>query len=119
MDAAVQEYIRLLRISGAIVNTVVVMAAAEGIVTARDVTKLREYDGHLYSGHISITKSWVRSLLNQMGYVRQKCSTAAKTTIAEFDVVEEVFPADVVVEVVMRDIPNDLVLNWAFSYAYW
>ena len=70
MDTAIQEYIKSLRTTGAVVNTVVVMAAAAGIVAARDVTKLREYDGHLYGGHIDITKSWARSLLDRMGYVK-------------------------------------------------
>ena len=40
LDAAVQEYIKSLRTTGAVVNTVVVMAAAVGIIAARDVTKL-------------------------------------------------------------------------------
>ena len=52
------------------------MGAVEGIVTARDVTKLRQHDGKFYGGHISITKSLARSLLNRMGYVKRKCSTA-------------------------------------------
>ena len=45
-DAAVQEYIESLRLTGTVVNSTVVMAAAEGIVAARDVTKLRQHDGH-------------------------------------------------------------------------
>ena len=40
VDAAIQEYIKLLRTTGAVVNTVVVMVAAAGITAARDVTKL-------------------------------------------------------------------------------
>ena len=43
MDAAVQEYIKSLRLTGTIVNATVVMAAAEGIVAARDVTKPRQH----------------------------------------------------------------------------
>ena len=38
LDAAVQEYIKSLRTMGAVVNTIVVMAAAVGIIAARDVT---------------------------------------------------------------------------------
>ena len=34
------------------------MGAAEGIVAAIDVTKLRQHDGHYYGGHINITKNW-------------------------------------------------------------
>ena len=41
MDAAVQQYIESLRLTATPVNTTVVMGAVEGIVAARDVTKLR------------------------------------------------------------------------------
>ena len=72
MDAAVQEYIESLRLTGTTVNMTLVMGAAEGIVAARDVTKLRQHDGKFYGGHINITKSLARSLLNRMGYVKEK-----------------------------------------------
>ena len=67
LDAAVQEYVSSLRIAGGVVNTVVVRAAAEGIISARDITKLTSH-----GGHINITKSWAMSLLNRMDYVKQK-----------------------------------------------
>ena len=70
LDAAVQEYVSSLRIAGGVVNTVVVRAAAEGIISARDITKLTSH-----GGHINITKSWAMSLLNRMGYVKRKAST--------------------------------------------
>ena len=78
MNAAVQQYIESLRLIGTIVNATVVMGAAEGIVAARDVTKLRQHDGHFYGGHINITKSLARSILNCVGYVKRKCSMAGK-----------------------------------------
>ena len=40
LDAAVQEYVSSLRIAGGVVNTVVVRAAAEGIISARGITNL-------------------------------------------------------------------------------
>ena len=52
LDAAVQEYVQSLRMAGGVVNTLVVMAAAEGIVAARDVSKLVSH-----GGHIEITKT--------------------------------------------------------------
>ena len=112
MDAAVQQYIESLRLTGTVVNATVVMGAAEGIVAARDVTKLRQHDGHFYGGHINITKSLARSILNRMGYVKRKCSTAGKITISEFEEVKEVFLADVAAVAVMRSIPTDLIFNW-------
>ena len=55
--------LNLLRLTATTVNTTVVMGAVEGIVTARDVTKLRQHDGKFYGGHINIIKSLARSLL--------------------------------------------------------
>ena len=71
LDAAVQEYVSSLRITGGVVNTVVIRAAAEGIIAARDITKLSSH-----GGHINVTKSWAISLLNRMGYVKRKASTS-------------------------------------------
>ena len=48
-------------------NTTVVMGAAEGIISYRDITKLT-----LHGGHIEITKSWAQSLLRRMGFVEKK-----------------------------------------------
>ena len=39
LDAAVQEYVQSLREANGVVNTVVVMAAAEGIISARNISK--------------------------------------------------------------------------------
>ena len=76
----------------------------------------------MYGGHIDITKSWARSLLNRMGYVKRKCSNAGKITVAEFDEVKDVFLADDAAKVVMRDIPSDpsaqLGSNWAVNNTY-
>ena len=112
IDAFLQECIKSLRLTGTVVNSTVVMAAAVGIVATRDVTKLREYDGRIYGGHINITKSWEMSLLYRMGYVKRKCLTTRKITILEFDEVKQVFLTDVSAEVVIKDIPYDLVFNW-------
>ena len=112
MDAAVHEYIESLRLTGTAVNTTVVMGAAEGIVAARDVTKLRQHDGKFYGDHFYNTKSLARSLLNRMGYVKRKYLTAGNCTISEFDEVKEVFLADVTGVAVMRNIPKKLIFNW-------
>ena len=96
-----------LRIAGGVVNTLVVMAAAEGIVAARDVSKLVPH-----GGHIEITKTWARSLLIRMGYVKRKCSTSGKIPLVQFEESKEIFLADLTAEVVMNEIPKELILNW-------
>lgn len=107
LDAAVQEYVKSLREANGVVNTVVVMAAANGIISARDISKLSSH-----GGHIVITKSWARSLLNRMGYVKRKCSTSGKIPPVQFEESREIFLADVAAEVVMNEIPMDLIINW-------
>ena len=64
LDKAVQEYIEATRAAGGVVNTAIVMAAAVGIVSSRDVTKLSSN-----GGYVNITKTWAKSLLKRMGYV--------------------------------------------------
>ena len=107
LDAAVQEYVSSLRIAGGVVNTVVVRAAAEGIISARDITKLTSH-----GGHINITKSWAMSLLNRMGYVKRKASTSGKISQSQYVELREVFLADIAAEVVMKDIPREMIFNW-------
>ena len=58
LDRAVQDYIKSMRMVGGVVNTAIVMAAAEGIIASQDSGKLREH-----GGHIQITKAWGKSLL--------------------------------------------------------
>ena len=82
LDAAVQEYVESLRKANGGVNTLVVMGAAEGIVGARDISKLQQ---------IEITKSWARSLLIRMGYVKRKCTTSGKLPPRLFDESKELF----------------------------
>ena len=48
LDKAVQDYITALRTVGGVVNSTIVVAAAEGIVSARDVTMLRSHGGHIH-----------------------------------------------------------------------
>ena len=53
-----QDYINNLRKVGGSVNSVIVLAAANGIIAAKERSLLREHGGHL-----KLTKGWVKSLL--------------------------------------------------------
>ena len=107
LDSLVQEFLSNLRAVGGVVNTTVVMGAAEGIISYRDISKLT-----LHGGHIEITKSWAQLLLRWMGFVKRKCSTSGKITMARFDECKEIFLADVAAEVVIKKIPECLTINW-------
>lgn len=47
-----------------------------------------------------------------MGYVKRKCSNAGKVSLTRFEEIKEIFLADITTEVVMNDIPDDLIINW-------
>ena len=53
LDNQVKEYVTALRATAGVVNTVIVLAAAEGIVAATDRSDLRRHGGTLV-----LTKSW-------------------------------------------------------------
>ena len=107
LDKAVQDYITSMRTVGGVVNTAIVMAAAEGIIAARDRSLLVQH-----GGHIEIKKSWAKSLLGRMGYVKRKCSNAGKISLPHFKEIQENFLADIHAEVVMNKVPPELIFHW-------
>ena len=107
LDKAVQDYITSMRTVGGVLNTAIVMAAAEGIIAARDRSLLVQH-----GGHIEIKKSLAKSLLGRMGYVKRKCSNAGKISLPHFKEIQENFLADIQAEVVMNEVPPELIFNW-------
>lgn len=71
-------------------STAVVMAAAEGVVSARDAGLLREHGRYM-----QITRTWTKSLLSRMGYMKRKCSNTGIMTASHFEEVKEAFLADI------------------------
>ena len=107
LDGRVQSYIKELRAKGAVVNTAIVMACAEGVVMHHN-SNLLDING----GHITITKDWAKSLLFRMGYVKRRVSTSAKLLPEDFDDRKEQFLYDAKVLVNYEEIPDSLVINW-------
>ena len=107
LDKSVQIFIDSLRKTGGVVNTAIVVGAAHGIVSVHSPSLLREH-----GGHINLTKSWAKSLLKRMGYVKRKGSNAGKVTVTQFEELKEEFLADVKVEVLMNDIHKEMIFNW-------
>ena len=107
LDKEVQEYVKNLREAGAVINSSIVRAAAEGIVKNHD-SNLLQCNG----GHIVITKSWAKSFLDRIGFVKRWASTKAKVNPADFEAHKSQFLLDVKTVVVMEEIPKALVINW-------
>ena len=106
MKMQVRAYLKAVRANGPVVNTAIAIGCAEGI---------RNKDNNLLAvngGHIALTKSWAKHLLEQMGFVKWKASMKAKINIDHFEAVKEQFLLDVKVVVEMEEIPHDLIINW-------
>ena len=80
LEDQVKEYVTALRATAGVVNTAIVLAAAEGIVAATERSLLRQHGGSLV-----LTKAWAKSLLIRMGFVKRKGSTSAKLPVPEFE----------------------------------
>ena len=65
----VQEYIKGLRKAGSVVNTSLVVAAAEGLLLCRNRSLLVQF-----GGSIKLNKPWAKSLLIKMGFVKRKAT---------------------------------------------
>ena len=107
LDKQVQAYLTALRENGAVINTAIVMACAEGVVKNHD-SNLLESNG----GHICLTKYWARYLMERMGYVKRRASTKAKVSVADFDSFKSQFVFDVKAVIEMEEVPGELVINW-------
>jgi len=108
LDDYVVLYIKHLRSSGAVVNTAIVMAAATGMAQFCDSNLLS-----INGGPISITKSWAKSLLSRMHFVK-RCATTKKPKMStiDFEVGKTQFLYDAKVLIELEEIPDSLVLNW-------
>lgn len=91
---------------GGVINTSIVVAAAEGLLLARNRSLLPQYGGKL-----QLEKPWARSLLICMGFVKSKATTAGKLPVGEFETVKINFLERISSTVKDAIIPPELVFN--------
>ena len=89
-DKQVHEYVKYQRKCGSPINTAIVIATAEGIITSVVDANLLACNG----GGISLTKDWPKSLLHRMGMVKRRVSTKAKVSVNEFEKLKAEFFLD-------------------------
>ena len=95
------------RDKGGVINTAIVMACAEGVITNHDSNLLASN-----GGYITITKDWAKSLLSRMEFVKRHASTSAKVSPQSFDKLKEQFLFDAKCLIAMEEISDSLVINW-------
>jgi hypothetical protein len=87
LDTKVQKCVTVLRDNGAVIKSQIVIAAAKGIIIGNDKILLAENDGS-----IDISKTWGKSHLKIMNYVKRRSSTACKyDKIENFDQLKDEF----------------------------
>ncbi len=107
LDKQIRAYLASMRECGAVVNTAIAIACAEGIARSKD-SNLLATNG----GHIPLTRYWGKNLLRRMGYVKRRASTKAKVTVANFKELKKQFLLNISAVVEMDEIPFDLIINW-------
>ena len=105
IDSAVLSVIVGLRRNKAVVNTRIVMAVGEGVIHAHDPVKLCATEH-------KITKGWAKSIMKRMGLSKRKATNAGKITVGHFEEVKECFLAYIKAEVMINEIPDDVIVNW-------
>ena len=107
LDRQLQEYMKSLRENKSVINSAIVISAAEGIIKSHK-SDLLESNG----GHIKLTKSWAKHFLSRLGYVKRRATTKASISHVDFAAQKEQFLFDIRTIIEMKDIPQDLVVNW-------
>ena len=86
IDKQVQAYVKNSREQGCIVNSTLVIAAARGILKKCDSSLAKSNE----NGEM-LTKSWAKSVLIRMGFVKRKGTTTAKVSPENFENLKETF----------------------------
>ena len=79
LDHQVHQYIKELCTRGVVINSVIVIAIAKGIIMNKDANLLS-----CNGGGINVTTDWAKSLLTHMGFVERKAAARQKWMLANF-----------------------------------
>ena len=107
LDKQVQMYMKKLQKGHCIVNTAILISAAQGIVMAHDANLLS-----CNCGSVELKREWAKSLMMGMGLSKCKVTTQSSLSKFDYDEVQEVYLNDVLSRMVMEDIPIPLLINW-------
>ena len=110
LDDQVKSYIKDLRGKGGNVDTTVVIACTEAMVNRVDKRLLKDN-----GGRIDLSKTWAKSLLQRIGYVKRKATTSAKVEPSHFEELKEQYLLDIKAAVEIMDIPMGLIMNWNYT----
>ena len=102
LDREVKNYLSEIRSRGGVVNVAIALGVGKGIV--------KNSSSHYKD--VVPTKDWAKYLMTRMGLVKRRASTAAKTSIENFEEVRKLFIHEVKTVVDLEEIPPDLIMNY-------
>ena len=108
IDTQLQAYIRASRAQGFVVKSFLVTAGAMGIANKTNPSgpPLLENNAEI------LNKSWVKSILFRMGYVKHRGTTTAKINPDNFQSLQETILEQIQIIIKFEDIPLHLIFNW-------
>jgi len=109
-DAQVQQFVRVLQKGGTLVTPQVVIAAAEGIISAKDKNLLSTN-----GGNIQLSRTWAVSLMKRVGLRKRKEKDGEYSghgvpiipTTEDLSVIDQISTA-----VTTNNIPMELIISW-------
>ena len=106
-DQQVQQFVTALRETGGVVNTSTVIAAATGLFKKADPPLLEEQGGYL-----NLERTWARSLLQRMDFVKRKGTKSVKHSPEELDKIKPKFHCRIARQVPMNSLKTGIRLEW-------
>lgn len=107
IDDEVKQFIKNFRTSGGVVNTTIVVAAAQGIVGAENRALLKENGGHM-----DINRDYARSLMRRMNLVKRKGTKTARKLPDDFEKIKGDFLDNISKCVRENNIPHELIITF-------
>ena len=107
MELALKEYIRKLRQNGAVVNRMIVISAAYGIVEYFNKGLLKEFGGTL-----ELTRVWAQSFMSRIGLVKRKGTKAVRKLPDDYPAIKLQYLERIKTMVTQYHIPHELIFNW-------
>ena len=95
------------RLTGGVISRKMVIAIGNGVIKANSPSSLKKY-----SGHVELTDSWARHVLESRKWTKKKSTTGKVEPSQQFFDEEKItFQRNISTIIEDHDIPKDLILN--------
>ena len=107
LDKELQGRIVSMRSLQAVINCNVVLGTARDLLLKNNRSLLSDF-----GGPITLEKEWARSVLQRMGFSKQRATSTSKVTPTHLEELKRNYLIDVYSIVKMEEIPDSLIINW-------